>query len=50
MLILVLYVFRRGNRIQLKNVPADMPKENVEHMLSQCGTLLRCELGMHLKL
>lgn len=34
---------RRGTRIQLKNFPTDMPKDNIEHMLSTFGTLLRSE-------
>jgi insulin-like growth factor 2 mRNA-binding protein 1 len=35
---------RRGYRIQIKNIPVELPKENIENIVSQYGTVLRCEL------
>ena len=42
---LCVVLFRRSNRIQIRNVPPHSTKEDIEHLVASFGTVQRCELG-----
>ena len=37
--------FRRSNRIQIRNLPPQTNKEDIEQLVGTFGTIQRCELG-----
>ena len=37
--------FRRGNKVQIRNVPSHVPKEEIERLVTTFGTPQKCDIG-----